>query len=60
MLYLSLFVTDTTFVLMAFNRVETDRIQEEEMFKISLDSSNFHVVSFSRKPNSKKTNHTAV
>lgn len=60
MLFLSLFITDTTFVLMAFNRVESDRIQEEEMFKISLDSSNFHVVNFSRKQKSKKTDHTAA
>ena len=60
MLFLSLFITDTTFDLMAFNRVESDRIQEEEMFKISLGSSNFHVVSFSRKQKSKKTDHTAV
>jgi len=49
-----------TFVLMAFNRVEPDRIREEKMFKISPGSSNFHVVSFSRKQNSKKTDHTVV
>jgi hypothetical protein len=37
-----------TFLLVAFNGEESDRIQEEEMLKISLGSSDFHVVSFSR------------
>jgi hypothetical protein len=39
---------------MAFNRIESDRIQDEEIFKLSLGSSSFHVVSFSGKKEKRK------